>query len=338
MTVANMKRFNFFVLISLFVLAGCGGGNQLGRKEMRPAKFPPKYPAKKDVPLDPRLTELAKIEIDRALRSPDPIVRAHAVEAIQETLGSEKSGDLWQAMKDSETVVRFAAVMAAGTLKLEDSKPELLQLADDPQPTVRIAAAYALHRLGDFRYTKDLERYAQDGLPEVRGNTALVLGLLGEPSAVNVLKPMLRDQNMAVSITAAEGMWRLGSEDGRDRLIGMTMNINPGYQMVAMLALGAPRDTRVRAHIRANLTSDYAEVALVAARVMGQLDSDEGYGVAINGAKSSDKRQRSLAALAFGAIRRTDAQPYLQKLLMDPDQDVRIASATAILQLKPNGG
>ncbi len=330
-----MKKITLSILLICSLLAGCGGGDQLGRKEFRPAKFPPKVPAKKDVPFDARLAEQAKIEVDRAMRSQDPIVRAHAIESIQETLGSEKSGEIWQAMKDPETVVRFAAVMAAGTIKLADSKPELLELADDPQPTVRVAAAYALHRLGDYRYSKDLERYAQDPMPDVRGNTALVLGLLGEPTAINVLKPMLRDENLAVSLTAAESMWRLGSEDGRDRLIGMTVNINPGYQMVAMLALGAPRDTRIRAHIRANLTNDYIEVALVAARVMGQLDSDEGYGVAINGAKSSDKRQRSLAALAFGAIRRLDAQEYLQKLLKDPDQEVRIAAATAVLQLKP---
>jgi HEAT repeat protein len=323
------------MLISLVLLAGCGGGgDNLARKDMRPAKYPPKVPAKKDVPFEPRLAEQAKIEVDRAMRSDNAFVRAHAVEAIQDTLADEKSADIWQAMKDPDTVVRFAALMAAGTLKLADSKPELMQLADDPQPTVRIAAAYALHRMGDYRYSKDLERYSQDPLPEVRGNTALVLGMLGEPSAVNVLRPMLRDENMAVSLQAAEAMWRLGNEEGRDRLIGMTLNINPGYQMVAMSALGAPRDVRVRAHIRSNLTSDYIEVALVAARVMGQLGSDEGYGVAINGAKSSDKRQRALAALAFGAIGRLDAQEYLQKLLKDPDQDVRISAATAVLQLK----
>jgi len=301
---------------------------------MRPAKYPPKVPAKKNVPLNPRLPEQAKIEIDRALRSDDPVIRAHAIEAVQDTLADEKSAEVQAAIKDPDPMVRFAAIMAAGKLQLADAKPDLLQLVDDPQPVVRVASVYALHRLGDYRYSKELERYSEDPLPQVRGNTALVLGLLGEPSAINILKPMLHDANMAVSLQVAEAMWRLGNEEGRDRLIAVTLNINPGYQMVAMLALGAPRDVRVRAHIRANLTSDYIEVALVAARVMGQLQSDEGYGVAINGAKSSDARQRSLAALAFGAIGRNDAQEYLEKLLKDSNQDVRIAAATAILELK----
>jgi hypothetical protein len=36
----------------------------------------------------------------------------------------------------------------------------------------------------------------------------------------------------------------------------------------------------------------------------------------------------------MGAIGRTDAQPTLAQLMRDPDQDVRIAAATALLQLK----
>jgi len=330
----NMKPSICAIVLSFIFLTGCGGGDNLGRKEMRPAKFPPKVPAKKDVPLNLRLQELARMEVDSALASDQPIVRAHAIEVVQHEMPTEKGTEIWSKLKDPDTVVRFAAVMAAGELKLQDTRPELLELADDQQPTVRIAAAYALHRLGDYRYSKDLEKYSQDLDPQVRGNTALVLGLLGEPSALNVLKPMQRDENMAVSLAVAEAMWRLGSEEGRDRLIGMTVNQNPGYQMVAMLALGAPRDVRIRAHIRANLTSDYLEVALVAARVMGQLGSDEGYGVAMNGAKGSDPRQRALAALAFGAIGRADAQEYLQKMIKDTDPEVRISAAQAVLQLK----
>ncbi len=74
--------------------------------------------------------------------------------------------------------------------------------------------------------------------------------------------------------------------------------------------------------------------ALVAARALGMLDSDEGYGVAMAGATSRDPRQRELAAFAFGAIGRSDAQKYLGTLLHDTNPDVRIAAATAIFQLR----
>src|SRR5206468_998112 len=107
----------------------------------------------------------------------------------------------------------------------------------------------------------------------------------------------------------------------------------PDDQMVALLAIAAPRNTKTIQHCRSSLTSDYPEVSLVAARACGMLASDEGYGVALIGAKSGDARQRQLAALALGAIGRPDAQPILAPMLNDQNSDVRVAAATAILEL-----
>jgi HEAT repeat protein len=104
--------------------------------------------------------------------------------------------------------------------------------------------------------------------------------------------------------------------------------------MIALLALAGPKDARVLGHIEGNLTADYDEVSLVAARAAGMVGSDAGYGVALRGIKSSLTRQRMLAAMAFGAIGRSDAQEYLAPLLKDEDADVRLAAATALLQLK----
>ena len=51
------------------------------------------------------------------------------------------------------------------------------------------------------------------------------------------------------------------------------------------------------------------------------------------GIKSLEKRQRFLAAAAFGEIGRTDAQALLSPLLKDADDDVRLAAATSLLQI-----
>jgi HEAT repeat protein len=108
--------------------------------------------------------------------------------------------------------------------------------------------------------------------------------------------------------------------------------------MLGLLALAAPRNETVREHVRTGLTSDHTETSLVAARAMGQLNSDEGYGVALKGAQSDEGRHRFLAALAFGAIGRTDAQPVLRNLLKDKDQRVRVAAAAAVLEIAAAGG
>jgi HEAT repeat protein len=64
------------------------------------------------------------------------------------------------------------------------------------------------------------------------------------------------------------------------------------------------------------------------------LGSDAGYVLAAEGATSQDPDQRTLAAFALGAIGRTDSQDTLARLLDDPNPDVRLAAATAVLELQ----
>jgi HEAT repeat protein len=230
--------------------------------------------------------------------------------------------------------------MASGRLLIRDAYPTLGQmLTTDTDPNVGVGVRFALHKLGDTRRSHDFEAFARHPDRFVRGNTALALGLLGEPSAMRVLKGMRSDREASVRLQVAEAMWRLGSEEGLNSLAVSSISGYAEDQIVSIIALAEPGDTRVIPHIRGKLASDPGrhdppEIGLVAARAMGMLGSDEGYAVAQNGANSVDPRLKSLAALALGAIRRSDAQPILAPMLKDPNQPVRLAAATAILELK----
>jgi HEAT repeat protein len=254
---------------------------------------------------------------------------------MRESAPDEAPPHITRGLDDPQPVVRFAAAMAAGELRQADVHDRLRQLAlEDKDAGVQIAARFALHRLGDTSLSRDLERTARSASPRTRADTALVLGLLGERSALNVLRAMRNDPDVAVRLQVAEAMWRLGDEDAIEPLVGGTVSQFPDDQMTALMGLAAAGDRRVIEHLRGALTSDYDAISLVAARGMGRLGSDEGYGVALRGAKSKDEKQRLLAALAFGAIGRPDAQDELATLLRDPDANVRLAAASAMLQLK----
>jgi HEAT repeat protein len=287
-------------------------------------------------PIDPSLQAAARGEIGAELTSSNVLLRMHAIEAAQNGLGARDPSIYLNGLKDQAAQVRFASAMSIGQLQIAQAKDALLQMVNDPNTQVRIAVRYALHRLGDKTYTKDLETTARDPQWQVRAETARVLGLLGEPTAIRVLKPMMHDRDDSVRLQVADSLWRLGNQEGLRTLVSSTVSGYPDDQMIALLALAGPKDQRVLGHLRAALTADYAEVCLVAARAMGMCGSDAGYTIAADGVKSPDPRQRVLAAMALGAIGRSDAQGYLSMLLTDKDSpDVRLSAAQAILQLNP---
>jgi HEAT repeat protein len=345
----NTFKILLAAVLVAFSSVGCAQARpQVKTGQLRPPKEPPTPPAVRNVPVNAELKTAARAEINTALASSDPFIRAHAVEAAQNSIGAADKSIYLKALKDSAPQVRFAAAMAVGRLKIAQGLDQLKQMINDEDQQVGIAVRFALHRLGNKTYSKELQVTARDPQWQIRASTAMVLGLLEEPTATRVLLPMLNDTDAPVRLQAAEALWQLKNDHGLRALVA---GANSGYaddQMISLLGLAAPRDSRVLGNLRGLLTINYdyggelkgnsAEVGLVAARAVGMCGSDEGYVIAVDGTKSKDPRQRLLGALALGAIGRSDAQDYLKDLLKDRDSaDVRLSAAQAILQLKqPN--
>jgi HEAT repeat protein len=283
--------------------------------------------------LDPALKQAAMDELNNDCTLGDSFLRSNALEALTEFAPDSAQRPVLDALSDGEPNVRFAAAVGAGRLQIKLAYEPLQNMVQDRDLRVRAAVIFALHRLGDTRFSHKLEQLAQDPDPKVRASTAQVLGLLHEPTAARVLVPMLMDPVAAVRLQAAEALWRLGNEEGLTDLVAATVSAYPDDEIIAVIALAEPRDQRVLGHVSGLLTSDYPEVCLAAARAAGMLGSDEGWAVAVPAVKSSDPRQRALAALAMGAIGRSDLQPYLATLLKDPETYVKICAASGILQL-----
>lgn len=322
--------------ILLLLTLGCGN-SKMGMKVLPAPPVAPPPPPAKPMALDPALRDSAKDEILQGIRSPDEVIRANSIEAAQDTKLTEAIPQIIDALSDHSPLVRFAACMAVGELQIHDAYQKVLTMLNDTDPHVQVGVRFALHKLGDASHTHDLEQLAKAPDRYVRGDVALALGMLGEPSARKILVPMAdSDSEGGVRLQAAEALWRLGDERGLDILVEGSISEYPDDQVVSILALAEPGDTRVIPHIQGKLASDpkQPEIGLVAARALGMLGSDRGYAVAMDGTKSADPRLKALGALALGAIGRSDAQPTLATLLKDPSQPVRIAAATAILQLK----
>src|SRR5437868_1352948 len=87
----NMKQLiSIMSSIALLSVIGCaGGGPDPMAKEIRSPKAPPSAPKPIAEPISPELRGKAKLAIEDALESSDPILRANAIEAIQNTIGNE---------------------------------------------------------------------------------------------------------------------------------------------------------------------------------------------------------------------------------------------------------
>ena len=317
----------------------CGGPPKLkpqqplGAKLTPIAKRPAPAPPVRAVTIGQEQVDAAVAELRAAAKSPDGMIRAHAIEAMRLTTPARFEREIIAGLTDPAPVARIAAAMAAGELKLSAAHPTLLTMVGDEDDSVQIATRFALHRLGDTRFSRDLELFVQSDKARVRGMTVLALGLLEEPSTMRLLRPMQGDRDALVRLQVAEAMWRMGNKQGLANLAAAAVSAYPDDQMIAFLALAQPRDRRIIEHVRGGLVADYEEARLVAARAMGMLGSDEGYTIAAAGAKSVDPRKRTLAALAFGAIGRADAIDQVGPLVKDANADVRIAGASAVIQL-----
>jgi HEAT repeat protein len=325
------------MLLSALMLAGCTSTEETAStstKESPMPDAPPPAPPVRREALDQSLRQSATRIIRETAKSDAPALRGNAVEAAQIAFGVDAHDIVANGLNDIDDRVRFSAEMAAGTLKLADLHDQLLKMADDPNVRIRIGARYALHRLGDKHLSHDFEKLASDLNPRVREDTALALGLMEEPSALKLLRPMIRDSDAAVRIQVAESMWRLGDTTALDPLVAGLISQFVDDQMTSLLGLTAPKDRRVSDYVQGKLTDPYVQVTLVAARCMGELGSDMGYAVATKSLRSPNPSERALAATALGYIGRSDAQSKLGPLLKDSSPYVRLVAATAIMQLK----
>ncbi|MFQ5590982.1 MAG: HEAT repeat domain-containing protein [Phycisphaerae bacterium] len=289
--------------------------------------------------------------LKRAIRyTPNPAVRAEAVEALERCGGREAEPWIRAALLDKNPGVRFAACVAAGRHADMTAESGLRDRIDDDDPSVRVAALFALHRLGFTDRTGFMPGYLLDHAePTVRRNAALVLGLMGEPGVIKILARAMRDPDAGVRHYALEAMARLGNPEARQELVFMT---SAGIGADEVFAITGLMQTGDRAYVdtfRYKLaTAPHIETRLAAARGLGVFGIDEGFETALRAldgraaltddpkdpVENQTLRVRQLAAAALGAIGRQDALPALARLMNDPsDPRVQVSAAQAILMI-----
>jgi HEAT repeat protein len=330
-----------FSFCAVMLLSGCTGGSSTAISQ------------------DPRQSYIdARTTLLRAATDPDAATRAHAIEAMAETLGVEAGSAYMDAMNDSAPMVRYAAALAIGDVRYAPALDTLLKLARNGEPDKRVfcAVIYALYRLGNDEYAGELVKMLFDKEKEVRADAAMAMGRMGEASAIGPLKSLAaQEQDPMVRIQVIESMALLGDEPSTFLLEAYTKTPFLDDRLVAIEAISRTNTRRGVQVIREILYSAKqpptirVDAAGAVAR-MGQPD-EEGYELCVEAVQNPQKMLEGifkgmrkltpsevstlqrLGAMGLGRMKRIEAVSVLQPLLTSADGGVRVAAAMSILKL-----
>ncbi|MGC9454966.1 MAG: HEAT repeat domain-containing protein [Phycisphaerae bacterium] len=319
-----------------------------------------------EMTLDPQLAYVdARDALLQAAESEDPVTQAHAMEAMAEVSGKDAGHIFMEGLEAEAPLVRFSAAMAIGDVKYEPAEEKLAEMARETEPDKRVLSAviYALHSLGDDSYTSMLARLLFDSEKEVRANAAMAMGKIGEPSAIEPLRRVLRDEReISVQMEIVEAMASLGDERSRHLLESYTKTQFMDDRLRGIQALSRVQPARAP-EVFANLTDSRqpppVRVAAIGglAKVAGQTPDSQDYvsqkayeycvralqdprGILEEAGASPEQigemdvqRLQRLSARSLGWMDRPAAVDVLHPVLKSSEGSIRVAAAMSILRI-----
>ncbi|MCE9592324.1 MAG: HEAT repeat domain-containing protein [Planctomycetes bacterium] len=274
-------------------------------------------------------------------RSPDPFRRANAVECVQ--VLPDRAGPVVQlALEDPQRSVRFAALVVIGRMKLSSLAPSAEPFLHDPEPSVRAAAIYALRANKKPVDMSPLAAMLGSRDPSLRSNAAMLLGMLGDKSALPMIREMSerplpqRTSQASAAIArfqATEAIVKLGDDSALASLRAGPYSQYDELRVLAVQALGHVNDRAMTRAIEAILLQPPVELQLAAAESLARFGRPDGLEVTLLASQSPTPTVRAQAAMVLGLFPDPRAPQALERLLGDGDEQVRLSAAAATLGL-----
>ena len=229
-------------------------------------------------------------------------LRVAAVKAIATISGDEAFAHLINALNDTHIKVQFAAVEGLFILKRPDALPHLAKLLSHKNEDLRMKIVTAIGQIDDVKAVKPLSAVLQDKKVNIRMAVLEALARYGEPAQEAVI-PAVKDRNSSVRVEAANVLRRLGNED-------------------ALSALGEI------------LSDSELKVRIAAVSAIGIIGGEKSVELLMRACDDKHPVVREYACGILGAWGDPRAIPALHDVLQnDPEQDVRIAAASALTEI-----
>ncbi|MFA6045303.1 MAG: HEAT repeat domain-containing protein [Phycisphaerales bacterium] len=297
-----------------------------------------------------QLRERAIEAVQAAAKSPNPQIRANAVEAAG--LAAVRLSKIIDAgLSDESPAVRTVAALSVGREHLVDLADHASLLLQDPSPHVKAAAIFAMAKCGlAVDQTPLATMLLRDPSPWVRRNAAFILGEMGNPSAMPLLRAAARqglqgatpEQTKNFELQLDEAMVKLGDSRAREAIRAALYPSRPEELEATVLAIQIIGTTKDQAAIDQLIhLADYAdpkgqqyppEIRLAIAGTLAQVGLPKGDFVVEEYVADASPGVRAQAAWAYGYIASPKAISRLDGLLNDAEDGVRIAAAAGVLR------
>lgn len=326
-----MQRLALWTAAGLAALTIAGAAGPVSAQDKA---APPPTPAEQLKAARPHAVE----QLLRSIRSEDPYIRANAMEATQH-VPARATPLLQLGLDDPHPAVRFAAAATIGNLELKTMAPAVERLLADKNESVRAAAMFALKRCGQKVDLSPLAGMLVSQDPSARGNAAMLLGRLSDRSAVPMLletakAPMPRVsavRESIVRIQVAEAVVRLGETSALDAVRAGAYSPFDEVRVLAVQMMGRLGDQKMVVALAELLAKPPIELQLAAAEALARLGKTNGLDVTLKAAASELATVRGQAAMTLGQFKDGRAVAALVGLLDDPQEQVRLAAASAVL-------
>jgi HEAT repeat protein len=290
----------------------------------------------------------------QAAESNDPLLRANAIEALQNE-PEHREAAIRRGLADENRGVRFVAAMSVGKARVATLAPLVEPLLHDESASVQAAAIFALKRCGQNIDLNPLAAMLRGDDPEVKGNAALVLGELGDQTALPLLQstagrglvrtPLARRK--VVDLQMAEAMVKLGLTNELDVIRAALYAPTEEAELAALacqmcgeLRDGGAVSDLVNLAMHAGKGERPPEIRMAAALAVAIIQPQRALIEVPSGYTSSPMpEQRAQAAYTLGAMSGVSkamlvALSHLSRLLNDQSPHVQVAAAGAILRLQ----
>ena len=285
--------------------------------------------------------------LEDALESDSARLRANAIESLRYAPLPVLEKAVRAGLGDKNRGVRFVASMMVGEMNVCDLIPLLEPLLLDDSDSVKAAALCSMYKCGGRVDLNPLALMLDSEDPELRGNAAMILGLMGNPSAVQMIREASRTtpvtitpiRRRLINLQMAEALVNLGE---REELEVIRAAIFSSIQEAEVTALacqiaGRLHDVEITSTLQgiAATPKRYPdEIRLVAATALAEIDPDRvPMDLVLRFTSNESANLRSQCATVLGAQGNQLSLGPLAILLKDIDPLVQIAAAGAVLRI-----